>query len=247
VSRGVVLLALDTAGPRPGAAVVDAGGRVRSSYLDESSGKRSEAVGALAVELLAQAGLALSALQAIAVVTGPGSYTGLRTGLALVRGLAFLDSLPVVGVGSLELFAFRAGSAGKSVLAVASAGSERFYCAAYAHAGDTVEARDDVGVLEADELRRRIDEHRGADCLIAADAASTPSIVALRPVPTVVRVDDGAVTDLARLGVARHARGQARPAAQVLPCYVGTSTPRPNQARVAAAFLRPHGGAHQPE
>jgi len=56
--------------------------------------------------ILAMAGLSLEKFNAIAVSIGPGSFTGLRIGLATAKGLVFALSLPIIGVNSLESYAF---------------------------------------------------------------------------------------------------------------------------------------------
>ncbi|MEX0799885.1 MAG: tRNA (adenosine(37)-N6)-threonylcarbamoyltransferase complex dimerization subunit type 1 TsaB [Dehalococcoidia bacterium] len=53
--------------------------------------------------LLAASGVAKSELTAVFVCTGPGMYTGLRVGVSTAQGLAYALSIPVVGVGRLEL------------------------------------------------------------------------------------------------------------------------------------------------
>lgn len=70
-------------------------------------GNHSETVLPLIQAALQQASLRLVDLTAIAISIGPGSFTGLRIGLALVKGLGYQSALPVVGVSSLEAQAGR--------------------------------------------------------------------------------------------------------------------------------------------
>jgi tRNA threonylcarbamoyl adenosine modification protein YeaZ len=96
---GVLTLAFDTATSVATAALV---------RDDELLGERvSRAVGVLeaADELLRAAGVERAELTGLAVGTGPGSFTGLRLGLAAARGLAFALDLPAAGVSTLDALA----------------------------------------------------------------------------------------------------------------------------------------------
>ncbi len=101
--RGLVL-AFDTATP------VAASALVRDGELLGERASRAATVLADADELLRGAAHAPADLEALVVGTGPGSFTGIRIGLAAARGLALALGIPVAGVSTLDALA--AGSPG---------------------------------------------------------------------------------------------------------------------------------------
>jgi tRNA threonylcarbamoyl adenosine modification protein YeaZ len=94
-----LVLALDTATPVATVALVR-GGEVLGERLS-----RASRVLADADELLREAGLSPHELGGVAVGTGPGSFTGLRIGLAAVRGLSVALGIPAAGVSTLDALA----------------------------------------------------------------------------------------------------------------------------------------------
>ncbi|HET9149836.1 MAG TPA: tRNA (adenosine(37)-N6)-threonylcarbamoyltransferase complex dimerization subunit type 1 TsaB [Alphaproteobacteria bacterium] len=101
------LLAFDAASSACSAAVfVD--GRVAAERFAAMERGQAEALVPMIEAVMAEAGLAFAALDALAVTVGPGAFTGVRIGLAAAHGLALARSLPCVGLTTLEAVAFPA-------------------------------------------------------------------------------------------------------------------------------------------
>jgi len=77
-------------------------------------------------ETLTAAGVGYDALTAVACTTGPGSFTGIRIGLAAARGIAFAANIPPLGYTTLQVMAF--STEAHNALAIINAGKgEVFY------------------------------------------------------------------------------------------------------------------------
>jgi tRNA threonylcarbamoyladenosine biosynthesis protein TsaB len=86
------------------------------------------------IDLLRRHGLSKNSLDAFAVASGPGSFTGLRIGLAAIKALAEILGKPIAAVSLLEAMASVSGHAG-CVLAAMDAGRGEFYAATYKSQG----------------------------------------------------------------------------------------------------------------
>jgi tRNA threonylcarbamoyladenosine biosynthesis protein TsaB len=100
------VLAIDTALAACSAAVLDTayGGIVASESVPMVRG-HAEALVPLIARVMKVAGLTFTDLDRVVVTTGPGSFTGLRVGIAAARGFGLATSLPVVGVSTLSAYA----------------------------------------------------------------------------------------------------------------------------------------------
>jgi tRNA threonylcarbamoyladenosine biosynthesis protein TsaB len=127
----VRLLAFDTAQGALSAAVCD-GGEVRAAAFELRTRGHAEELMPLLERLLAEARLGFADLDALAVTVGPGTFTGLRVGLAAARGLAIARSLPLVGVTTLEAVAEPVvPGAGETVVAAFDARRGEIYLQAF--------------------------------------------------------------------------------------------------------------------
>lgn len=100
----MLVLALDTATGFGSCALMRDGALVRLHESDQTLSHAARLPGEL-MALLDGAGLQLSEIDAFAVATGPGSFTGLRVGIATMQGLAFAARKPLFGISALDALA----------------------------------------------------------------------------------------------------------------------------------------------
>ena len=127
------LLAFDTATEACTAALWQ-DGQVLDRF--ERPSQHSEQLLAMIDQLLAEAGVKLGQLDAIAFGCGPGSFTGLRIGAGVAQGLAFAATLPVVPVSSLAALA--QSVAAERVLAAFDARMQQVYWGVYVRGAEGV-------------------------------------------------------------------------------------------------------------
>ncbi|MDR6626667.1 tRNA (adenosine(37)-N6)-threonylcarbamoyltransferase complex dimerization subunit type 1 TsaB [Caulobacter segnis] len=139
-----MILSIDTCLGASSAAVVD-GQRALAARSEPMTRGHQERIGIVAREAAAEAGVAFTHLDRIGVTVGPGSFTGLRVGLAFAKGLATALSIPCVGVTTLEALAFGVEGFVASVL---DARMGQVYIQIFAD-GAALMAPDALGVGEA--------------------------------------------------------------------------------------------------
>lgn len=230
-----LVLGLDTATERSSIALVR-GDATIGFVASTDEHRRGEKLAETVRGLFGEAGVDFDAIDGIAVVVGPGSYTGLRVGLALARGLALVDRLPVVGVGSLELIAHAAGPVGRQRAALLAAGRGKVFAACYLVDGDSIAAHVEPSVVEETDLEGLLAEEPYAAAALCVDAATLDAVGRER-FPTAsgrcIEVAAHRAEVLAAIGARRIAAGGGEDAERVLPLYIGGSGARPNRNRVA--------------
>lgn len=99
------ILAIDSAHNACSAAVCD-GGKITARQVREMERGQAEALMPMIQDVMKTAGITFFDLDCIAVTVGPGSFTGVRVGLAAADGIALAAGLPMVGVPVMEAAAF---------------------------------------------------------------------------------------------------------------------------------------------
>lgn len=127
------ILAIDTATAACSAALMVGDAIVARRFVPMARG-HAEALMPMVESVMAEAGTAYGDLDLIATTVGPGTFTGLRVGLAAARGLAVAGGLPVVGVTTLEALAHGVDPGvrqGRSVVAALDARRGEVYVQAF--------------------------------------------------------------------------------------------------------------------
>jgi len=124
------ILGIDTSGGALSAALLD-GGRLRAEYLVNHGLTHSQRLMPLVDTLLRDAGVSLAEIDAFAAAKGPGSFTGLRIGVASVKALGFAENKPVVGVNTLEALCYNLPGADGLVCPMLDARNKQVFTAVY--------------------------------------------------------------------------------------------------------------------
>ncbi len=156
-------LALDTCLDQCAVAVTQEG-RVRAVMREAMRQGHAEAIAPICDAVMRSAGTRFGQLHAIAVTSGPGSFTGVRVGLAFARGLSAALGIPAVGVTSLEVVARQGGDTGLR-LGVHPAALGEIYAAAYADGVEILAPQR----LSAPALAARLKGMTGVAAGMAAD------------------------------------------------------------------------------
>ena len=148
-----MLLAIDTATQVLSLALHD-GAALRAEWSLAAGRRQGVRLAPMIEQLLQQTGLQAADLTALAVAVGPGSYTGLRIGVALAKGLAAVDDLPLVPLTTLEIVleAHAPARHERPLIATAPAGRSRVIWAKYAPGGDAWVLRRPAEITSWDDL-----------------------------------------------------------------------------------------------
>ncbi len=215
----VPLLAIETS-TRVGSVALlrdhDVGHEIR---LDADAAHSRDLLGAID-RLVRQSGLSPGDLAAIAVGTGPGSYTGLRVGVCAARSLHYALGAELLGLCSFEALCFERLSPTQRALVAIDARGGQFYAARYARTQRGVSCLLDPSALEAGAFAKLCEQSRAGGELLLGDPPSRRA----------AGLDDGAdapgqaavpsALALARLAVGLDAAQRQRAQREVDPLYL---------------------------
>lgn len=150
-----MLLAIDTSTRAVGIALYN-GVRVLSESIWWSHDYHTVELAPAVSDLLQRVDMSIPKLQALAVATGPGSFTGLRIGMALAKGLALTHRLPLIGVPTLDSLAAAQPIQEIPLVAALKAGRGRLAIDWYQNQSGRWQSLEEYQILEAYELAQMI-------------------------------------------------------------------------------------------
>jgi tRNA threonylcarbamoyladenosine biosynthesis protein TsaB len=215
----VTLLAIDTSGTYASVAIFD-GERVLAEETWRAKRHQDDELFPAIEHALALAGVGLASLTRVAVAGGPGSFTGLRVGIAAAQGIGRASGAALIAVPTLDAVAHPFRSGRIRVCPLVPAGRGEHYCALYGRTADGWGRRSELATLDAEGLARAT---AGLDTLFAGEI-DPETRAALR-----ARLGDRAAFpassmrragDLAALAWQRAEAGQAVSPAELEPLYV---------------------------
>ncbi len=175
-------------------------------------------------DLLRRTGQSVDDISALACVTGPGSYTGLRVGIAAAQGLALAKNLSCVGISSFEVLAWMLPYTRYLFCPLLSARKGWLYARLYRWMEEKPQPVSDELYIEPDELIRFIQE---PTIFFGPGLAPCGEILRETLQDQFIRVPDVCnlprADILAELAARELSDGRGVPPERLLPCYLGPS------------------------
>lgn len=161
-----MLLSMDSSAVTASVALTDGDEIIKSEFVN-SGLTHSETLLPMITRVMD--GRKYSELDGIAITAGPGSFTGVRIGVATVKGLAFNDDIPCYSVSTLEAIAYNFVDKNAVVCAVMDARRMQFYNALFRVQNGKVERLCDDRAISIEDLRNELKQYDKV--LIAGDGA----------------------------------------------------------------------------
>lgn len=227
----MLLLAIDTAGPNCAVALARADGSGADVLyrIEERIGRgHAERLIAMVDAALGSAGLSYPDLDRIAVTTGPGSFTGVRIGVAAARGLALALGVPAIGIGSLAALAFPAIRSRDAGTVIAALDARRGEIYALARDLATGSLLLDVAAAPPEDLAKELAQATRPLVLTGAGAPLLAPHLSDNDVEMAEAAEAPDIADVAILGL------RAEPGRPPVPLYARGADAKPQSAKAVA-------------
>lgn len=221
-----MLLAVDTSTAQVGLALYD-GAQVNAEFAWRSSLRHTVELAPAISELLTRCGFTMEDVRILGVALGPGSFTSLRVGLALSKGLALARHLPLIGVPTLDILAAAQPSSRLPLVIAIQAGRSKLAVGWYKSSKNGWQAKGPARVLTIEALIDEIESPSIVCAELTADERQRfekkkANVHLASPAQSMRRP-----AILAELAWARWQEGKVNDKASLAPIYLHAAEPVP--------------------
>lgn len=181
------ILTIDTSAIVASAAIVTEE-RLAAEIIINQQKKHSEKLMPAIDHLLNDAEMTLGEMDAFGVVTGPGSFTGLRIGIATIKGFAQVYNKPVIGVSSLESLAMNLACSEGIICPLLDAQRAQTYTALFTMTGGKLERLTEDKVIAIEELIEILKDSSDGKVYLVGDGVPKFGETITEQIPAVVKV-----------------------------------------------------------
>lgn len=217
-----MLLALDTSTQTVGIALFD-GAQVIAETIWRTQNHHTVEVAPALSDLFTRSGVRPAELKAVAVALGPGSFTSLRIGLAIAKGLALAQRIPIVGIPTLEIMAAYQPVRDLPLVVVLQAGRGRLAVGWFTAKGSQWESRTVPQVMSVEDLAQSIE----TPTLVTGELSAAERVVLARKRRAVQLASPAAAlrrpSYLAELAWKRWRAGKVDDVIALAPIYLSTA------------------------
>jgi len=164
----MITLAFDGTAKVASCAVLD-GERVLALYSIDNGLTQSELLLPMAESMLSALKLSFSDVELYATSVGPGSFTGVRIGVSLIKGLAFGREIPCVPVSTLEALAENIAPLDGILIPCMDARRSQVYSAAFESDGHTVKRLTEDRAIAITDLAEELKKYEGKNIYLSGD------------------------------------------------------------------------------
>ena len=190
-----VILNIETSSKNCSVCLSSKGNLVTSFDLEDEAYRHSELLTSSIQNILSQNNLDVSGLSAVSVGIGPGSFTGLRIGLSVAKGLCYPHNINLIGISSLKIIANSVINENKNIISLIKDKGQHYYISKYSNdLKEVVEPKiklidrdyifnilddDSVIVVNTDESNKFISDLVNGETLVLKRAISSIDMITL--------------------------------------------------------------------
>ena len=193
-------------------------------YTIDNGLTQSELLLPMAEDLLSSLKLSFNDIELYATSVGPGSFTGVRIGVSLVKGLAFGKNIPCVGVSTIEALAENLSGLKGIIVPCMDARRGQVYSATFRYDGNTLERITDDRAIALSALAEELKAYEGENIYLCGDGygvakkALSDVGISLCETPELLILENAA--SVARVAKKKYDAGETLSDAEISPIYL---------------------------